>query len=62
AESQRDPQERARRYVDVERRLLQDLPVLPLYSGVAHRLVASRVRGWTSNPGLSLPSQFLSLS
>lgn len=62
AESQRDPQERARRYVDVERRLLQDLPVLPLYSGVAHRLVASRVRGWTSNPGLALPSQFLSLS
>ena len=62
AESQRDPQERARRYVDVERQLLQDLPVLPLYSGVAHRLVATRVRGWTSNPGLSLPSQFLSLS
>lgn len=59
AESQKDPQERARRYLEVERQLLLDLPVLPVYSGVAHRLVAAGVRGWVPNPGLSLPSQFL---
>lgn len=61
AESQRDPRERARFYLEVEKRLLQDLPVLPIYSGVAHRLVSSHVRGWVPNPGLSLPSHFLSM-
>ena len=62
AESQADPRERARLYLEVERSLLRDLPALPLYSGVAHRLVASRVRGWVPNSGLSLPSQFLQLA
>jgi hypothetical protein len=33
-----------------------------LYSGVAHRLVAPRVRGWALNPGLALPSIHLSLA
>jgi len=28
---------------------------------MAHRLVAARVQGWTDNPGLALPSQYLSL-
>ena len=56
-----DPVTRARGYLAVERVLLRDLPVIPLYSGVTHRLVAARVRGWVDNPGLSLPSQFLSL-
>ena len=42
--------------------LLRDYPVLPLYSGVAHRLVAPRVRGWVDNPGLALPSIHLSLA
>jgi oligopeptide transport system substrate-binding protein len=61
AEASLDPATRARGYLAVERVLLRDLPVIPLYSGVTHRLVAARVRGWVDNPGLSLPSQFLSL-
>jgi ABC-type oligopeptide transport system substrate-binding subunit len=61
AEASLDPVTRARGYLAVERVLLRDLPVIPLYSGVTHRLVAARVRGWVDNPGLSLPSQFLSL-
>jgi peptide/nickel transport system substrate-binding protein/oligopeptide transport system substrate-binding protein len=61
AERQRDPAERAAHYLSVERLLLRDYPVIPLYSGVAHRLVAPRVRGWVDNPGLALPSVHLSL-
>jgi ABC-type oligopeptide transport system substrate-binding subunit len=52
---------RAQQYLAVEQQLLRDWPVIPLYSGVTHRLVAARVRGWTANPGLSLPSRFLSV-
>jgi peptide/nickel transport system substrate-binding protein/oligopeptide transport system substrate-binding protein len=62
AERQRDPAARAARYLEVETRLLRDYPVVPLYSGVAHRLVAPRVRGWVENPGLALPSIHLSLA
>jgi ABC-type oligopeptide transport system substrate-binding subunit len=61
AEASLDPATRARGYLAVERVLLRDLPVIPLYSGVTHRLVAARVRGWVDNPGLALPSHFLSL-
>ena len=61
AEASLDPATRARGYLAVERLLLRDLPVIPLYSGVTHRLVAARVRGWVDNPGLALPSQFLSI-
>lgn len=61
AEGQRDPAQRAAHYLSVERLLLRDYPVIPLYSGVAHRLVAPRVRGWVDNPGLALPSVHLSL-
>jgi len=62
AERQRDPAARAAHYLEVERLLLRDYPVLPLYSGVAHRLVAPRVRGWVDNPGLALPSIHLSVA
>jgi ABC-type oligopeptide transport system substrate-binding subunit len=62
AERQTDPAQRAARYLDVETLLLRDYPVVPLYSGVAHRLVAPRVRGWVANPGLALPSIHLSLA
>ncbi len=62
AERQPDPTARAERYLEVEALLLRDYPVVPLYSGVAHRLVAPRVRGWMDNPGLALPSIHLSLA
>ncbi len=62
AERQPDPGARAARYLEVETLLLRDYPVVPLYSGVAHRLVAPRVRGWVENPGLALPSIHLSLA
>ncbi len=62
AERQPEPAARAARYLEVEALLLRDYPVLPLYSGVAHRLVAPRVRGWVDNPGLALPSIHLSLA
>jgi peptide/nickel transport system substrate-binding protein/oligopeptide transport system substrate-binding protein len=62
AERQGDPAARAARYLEVETLLLRDYPVVPLYSGVAHRLVAPRVRGWVENPGLALPSIHLSLA
>jgi ABC-type oligopeptide transport system substrate-binding subunit len=61
AERQLEPAARAAHYLSVERLLLRDYPVIPLYSGVAHRLVAPRVRGWVDNPGLALPSVHLSL-
>jgi len=61
AESQVQPLQRAQHYREAETILLRELPVIPLYSGMAHRLVAARVQGWTDNPGLALPSQYLSL-
>ena len=60
--AQRDPAARAAHYLEVEQLLLRDYPVLPLYSGVAHRLVAPRLRGWVDNPGLALPSIHLSVA
>jgi len=62
AERQVSATERARLYLAAERILLRELPVIPLYSGFMHRLVANRVRGWVDNPGLSLASHFLSVS
>jgi oligopeptide transport system substrate-binding protein len=61
AESQAAPQARAAGYAGVERRLLRDLPVIPLYSGVNHCLVADAVEGWPAQQAFSLPSRFLSL-
>lgn len=61
AERQVDPAARARHYLEAERLLLRAYPVIPLYSGVAHRLVSARVRGWVDSPALSLPSSHLSL-
>lgn len=61
-ERQLDADERARHYLEAETQLLRDVPVVPLYSGVTHRLVSPRVRGWAENPGLALPSQYLSLA
>jgi ABC-type oligopeptide transport system substrate-binding subunit len=62
AERQPSAAERARHYLEAETQLLHDVPVVPLYSGVTHRLVSPRVRGWVENPGLALPSQYLSLA
>jgi peptide/nickel transport system substrate-binding protein/oligopeptide transport system substrate-binding protein len=53
---------RARHYLEAETQLLRDVPVVRLYSGVTHRLVSPRVRGWVENPGLALPTQYLSLA
>ena len=61
AQRQLTPQLRAQHFLEVETILLRDVPALPLYSGITHRLVAPRVLGWTANPGLSLPSRFLSV-
>lgn len=61
AERQLTPQLRAQHYLAAERILIAELPALPLYSGVSHRLVAPRVHGWTANAGLSLPSRYLSV-
>lgn len=62
AERQRQAAARAAGYLQVEQLLLRDYPVVPLYSAVAHRLVAPRVRGWVDSPGLALPSIFLSVT
>jgi oligopeptide transport system substrate-binding protein len=59
AERQLTPALRSQQYLAVEQQLLRDWPAIPLYSGVTHRLVAARVHGWTTNPGLSLPSRYL---
>jgi oligopeptide transport system substrate-binding protein len=61
AESQTQPAARAAGYAEIERLLLQDLPVIPLYSGVTHCLVASAVEGWPAQAAFSLPSRFLAL-
>lgn len=61
AESQPSAAERATGYAAVERRLLRALPVIPLYSGVSHCLVAAEVEGWPSRAAFSLPSRFLSV-
>lgn len=61
AEAQPQPVARAAGYAQIERRLLRDLPVIPLYSGVQHCLVADAVEGWSAQPLFSLPSRYLSL-
>lgn len=62
AERESDVEARARGYLAAERRILRDLPVIPLYSGVTHRLVSSRVLGSVRNPGLATPSHYLGLA
>ena len=62
AERQNDAAQRARHYLAVERLLLRDYPVIPLFSSMTHCLVAARVRGWAPNSGLSLPSRYLSVA
>lgn len=62
AEQQQAPTERARYYRDAEALLLRDLPVIPLYSGITHRLIGTRVRGSTASAALALPSAYLSIA
>lgn len=62
AERQSRVEARARGYLAAEQRILRDLPVIPLYSGVAHRLVSATVRGWQRNLGLATPSHYLRLA
>jgi len=61
AERQQLATERARYYRDAEALLLRDLPVIPLYSGITHRLIGTRVRGWTASAALASPSAYLSI-
>ncbi|MCB1624357.1 MAG: peptide ABC transporter substrate-binding protein [Pseudomonadales bacterium] len=62
AERQLEPAMRIARYREVERILLRDYPVIPLYSATAHRLVAPRVAGWRDHEALTTPSRFLGLT
>jgi ABC-type oligopeptide transport system substrate-binding subunit len=62
AERSADPAARLRGYREVEAILLREWPVIPIYSGVTHYLVAARVEGWTGRPAFSIPSRFLSLT
>jgi oligopeptide transport system substrate-binding protein len=41
--------ERAAKLAEAERRLLADVPLIPLYFYVSKHLVAPRVRGWYDN-------------
>ncbi len=63
AAGERSPDPAARRaaYRRVEAVLLADCPVIPLYSGVTHRLVAPAVMGWQDHSALTTPSRFLSV-
>ena len=62
AEQQQVATERARYYRDGEALLLRDLPVIPLYSGITHRLIGAQVRGWTASGALASPSAYLSIA
>lgn len=54
-----DAAQRITAYRRVERQLLVDCPVIPLYSGVTHRLVGNRIVGWHDHTALATPSRFL---
>lgn len=45
-----DVERRAAALADAERRVLDEVPVIPLYFYVSKHLVAPRVRGWRDNP------------
>jgi oligopeptide transport system substrate-binding protein len=57
-----NPQDRARALRDAEAILLQDVPVVVLFSGVARNLVAPEVRGWIDNPQDIHPSRYLNIT
>ena len=61
AEAQPTMAARVRDYAAAEQRLLADVPVVPLYAGVQHRLVAKRVAGWVDSPAFAAPSQYLNI-
>jgi len=46
---ERIPARRERMMHETERLILEDAPILPVYTYVTHRLVNSRVRGWNDN-------------
>ncbi len=62
AQSELTLEARANDYAALERDLLRDLPMIPLFIGATHRLLSPRVRGWTGHTGVLQPSQFLSLT
>jgi oligopeptide transport system substrate-binding protein len=62
AERQTSEAARLQQYRDVERILLTDYPVIPLYSAKAHRLVRARVSNWRNHTALANPSRYLSLT
>jgi ABC-type oligopeptide transport system substrate-binding subunit len=49
-------------YGEAEALLLRDVPLIPLWAGNSHRLIAGRVRGWVDHPGHSHQSRYLSLA
>jgi oligopeptide transport system substrate-binding protein len=53
---------RSAKLLAAERVLLRDYPAIPLFTGVAHRLIAAPVRGWVDHGAHAHPSQFLSLA
>jgi oligopeptide transport system substrate-binding protein len=44
-----DPSKRAQLLQQAEQVLLREMPVLPIYFGVARNLVDTRVKGWEDN-------------
>jgi ABC-type oligopeptide transport system substrate-binding subunit len=49
-------------YGEAETLLLRDVPLIPLWAGNSHRLIARRVRGWVDHPGHAHQSRYLSLA
>lgn len=61
ASVERDPDHRAALMRQAEARLLDDMPVIPVYFYVTKRLVSPRVRGWQGNIMDHHPTRFLRL-
>jgi oligopeptide transport system substrate-binding protein len=57
-----DPAERVRRLQEVERMIMADFPVIPIYYNQRNYLVAPRVQGWVDNVRGEHVSRFLSLA